>query len=257
MSNKPSVLVTGGGKGLGLAVIKRLLEGTAKSPAANVCTLTFDVSDDFEKLQTKYSDSLFYTQGDVTKFEDSKKIVDETLNRWKRLDAVVINAGLTELKPLKELDFDTIMKTLGVNTAASVNTIRAALPSLRESNGRVVFVNSSSSYLCHATWASYSASKAALNAIAKTLANEEDKVSAFTVGPGHVDTSMQGKIRNTDGNMEKLYEEGKLLPPEKPAAVLASLAVRGSRSAPKKDGEPLANGSFVAWDDPSLSDYHE
>ena len=44
-----------------------------------------------------------FVQGDVTKFEDSKKIVEETLDRWKRLDAIVINAGLTELKPLKEL----------------------------------------------------------------------------------------------------------------------------------------------------------
>ena len=44
-------------------------------------------------------------------------------------------------------------------------------------------------------------------------------MASFAVSPGHVDTAMQGKIRTTDETFEKLYEEDKLLPPEKPAAV--------------------------------------
>lgn len=52
-------------------------------------------------------------------------------------------------------DYDTMLKTLSVNAAAPVNTLRAALPELRKHKGRVVFVTSSSSHQCHPTWAPY------------------------------------------------------------------------------------------------------
>lgn len=77
------------------------------------------------------------------------------------------------------------------------------------------------------------------------------------MSPGHVDTAMQSKIRTTDESFEKLYEEHKLLPAEKPAAVLAALVARGSRTEPTKDGKPLGAGTFVSWDDPTLREYHE
>ena len=48
-----------------------------------------------------------------------------------------------------------MLKTLSVNAAAPVNTLRAALPELRKHKGRVVFVTSSSSHQCHPTWAPY------------------------------------------------------------------------------------------------------
>lgn len=68
---------------------------------------------------------------------------------------------------------------------------------------------------------------------------------------------MQSKIRSTDESFEKLYQEHKLLPAEKPAAVLAALVMRGSRSEPAKHGKPLGAGAFVSWDDPALKEYHE
>ena len=82
-------------------------------------------------------------------------------------------------------------------------------------------------------------------------------MASFAVSPGHVDTAMQSKIRSTDESFEKLYKEHKLLPAEKPAAVLAALVMRGSRSEPAKHGKPLGAGAFVSWDDPALKEYHE
>lgn len=102
-----------------------------------------------------------------------------------------------------------------------------------------------------------------MNSIARTLANEEPDIASFSVRPGVVDTDMQTQIRgsNTMNQTEHakfldLHKEGKLLPADKPASVLAALALRGSRTEPKKDGEPLGNGAFVSWDDPALDAYH-
>lgn len=102
-SSTPCVLITGGGMGLGLAIVKKLLQGSKHSPPANVYTLTMAVSDEFMELVSKSEGRLAYAIGDVTKFEDSKKAVDEILSRWHRLDGVVVNAGITNLAPLEDL----------------------------------------------------------------------------------------------------------------------------------------------------------
>lgn len=110
----------------------------------------------------------------------------------------------------------------------------------------------------------YSASKAALNAYARTLANEEKDIACFSVRPGVVDTDMQGLIRATtempteqQAKFLSMHKNGELLSPEKPAHVLAALAVQGTRKEPVgEDGTPLgATGTFCSWDDASLSAY--
>lgn len=103
-----------------------------------------------------------------------------------------------------------------------------------------------------------------MNSIARTLANEEPDIASFAIRPGVVDTDMQVQIRDTKSMKDEehkkflnLHKEGKLLPAEKPASVLAALAARGSRSEPKKDGESIGAGVFVSWDDPSLDAFRE
>lgn len=116
------------------------------------------------------------------------------------------------------------------------------------------------------TWLdSHSASKAALNSIARTLANEEPDIASFSVRPGVVDTDMQVQVRGTDrmksdehNKFLTMHKEGKLLPVGKPAHVLAALAIKGTRTEPKnKDGEPYGTGIFVSWDDPSLEKFRD
>ena len=113
--SKQSVLVTGGGQGLGLAVIKKLLNGTSRTPPTNVFTLTTAVSDEFRELQSQFKDSLACAEGDATKFELSQDAVQQTLDRWKRLDALVLNAGITKLSPIRELVCLPLMKDHGNN----------------------------------------------------------------------------------------------------------------------------------------------
>lgn len=103
--------------------------------------------------------------------------------------------------------------------------IQAALPALRESNGRIVMISSGAAVHSYSTWGAYGASKAAINHLAMTLAAEEPGVTTLSIRPGVVDTGMQQDIREKhhkvmDENDRKkfleLKQEGKLLRPEQP-----------------------------------------
>jgi NAD(P)-dependent dehydrogenase (short-subunit alcohol dehydrogenase family) len=115
--------------------------------------------------------------------------------------------------------------------------IKPALPSLRQTHGRIILTSSGAAAGAYSTWGAYGSSKAALNHLAMTLAVEEPDVSTIAVRPGAVDTEMQAEIRGHKGVMDEkdtekyktLYEEGKLLRPEQPGNVMGRLAVGAGR----------------------------
>jgi NAD(P)-dependent dehydrogenase (short-subunit alcohol dehydrogenase family) len=116
--------------------------------------------------------------------------------------------------------------------------VQAALPSLRQSKGKVIFTSSGASVSAYSTWGAYGAAKAVFNHLALTLSVEEPDVTSISVRPGVVDTEMQREIRekhheSMDEHDAKkfasLKSEGKLLRPEQPGHVIAKLAVEASK----------------------------
>lgn len=100
-----------------------------------------------------------------------------------------------------------------------------------------------------------------MNAIARTLATEEEKIAIWAIRPGVVATSMQEQVRGSGkdsmspADYQKffnLHKDGELLKPEQPGHVIAALAVNGTRSHPTDaEGEKGAGeqGSFLNWND--------
>ncbi len=189
------------------------------------------------------------------------------MSTFGRLDSVVLNAGVVSTERIASLTPESFAEMLNVNTVSLVTTLSAALPELRKSNrATAVFVSSGAATGNIAGWTAYNASKAGMNAIARTLANEEDGVAVFAVRPGVVDTDMQtllrgkGKDAMKEEEMERfmtLHKEGKLLRPEQPAFTIAALATKGSRDEPRgKDGKGLGGvGAFVTWNEDVLEGY--
>jgi NAD(P)-dependent dehydrogenase (short-subunit alcohol dehydrogenase family) len=73
--------------------------------------------------------------------------------------------------------------------------IKEAIPYLRSSRGSVIFVSSGAATNAYSGWSAYSASKAAINSIAQSLALEEPTITSLAIRPGVVDTEMQNDIR--------------------------------------------------------------
>lgn len=135
--------------------------------------------------------------------------------------------------------------------------IRAVLPSLRKTRGRIILTSSGAAINAYQGWGCYGASKAVLNHIALTLAVEEPDVTTISVRPGVVDTEMQREIREVHNKSmsEKdaakflgLKKDGGLLKPEQPGHVIAKLAVSGKTEL---------SGKFLNWNDGVLAEFQE
>lgn len=132
---------------------------------------------------------------DLGDYDGIDRLAATIHERWGRLDSLIGNAALLgPLTPLGHIDPDDWAKTLDINLTANWRLIRAFDPLLRASPaGRALFVTSSSVKYCRAYWGPYSITKAALDALAKTYANEvaETAVRINLLNPGPARTAMR------------------------------------------------------------------
>ena len=115
--------------------------------------------------------------------------------RWGRLDILVANAGLLgPITPLGHVLPGAWDEIVAVNLTANWRLIRSLDPLLRASDaGRAVFLTSGAAHYCRAYWGPYSVTKAGLEALVRTYANEtrESAVRAMLVNPGPLRTRMR------------------------------------------------------------------
>lgn len=117
--------------------------------------------------------------------------------RWGKLDILIGNAGvLGKLTPLGHLEPKVWDEVMAINVTANWRLIRSLDPLLQRSDaGRAVFVSSGAARKCPAYWGAYSVSKAALEALVKTYAaeNQSTQVRANLLNPGPIRTAMRAK----------------------------------------------------------------
>ena len=199
-----------------------------------------------QELQEKYPEQVKPLVGDFADLSLGKKAVELANGTWNRLDGLIVNHGvLNPVKRIADVDAEDWKVCFDINVFSAVAIIKAALPGLRQSKGKIVLVSSGAAVGAYATWGAYGASKAALNHIAMTLAVEEPDITSISIRPGTVDTNMQRDIREihhttmdkTDAEkFASLKAEGKLLRPDQPGHVIAKLSL----DAPKD-----LNGHFL------------
>ena len=119
------------------------------------------------------------------------------LQRFERLDILVANAGvLGPISPLGHVSDEAWTDALDVNLTANWRLLRSVDPILRKSDaGRAIVLTSGAAEKCRAYWGPYSVSKAAVNALTQTYANEvaNTRVRANLFSPGPVATRMRAK----------------------------------------------------------------
>lgn len=212
-----------------------------------------------KSLEEKYKGRFAYFVGDVAKEGTSKSVIDKAIDTFGRIDSLVLNAGVLDpVAPVADAKVEDWERLYRINLFAPLSLVSNAIPYLRTTSGRVVFVSSGASVSNYSGWAAYGSSKAALNHLASSIAFEESSIFAISVAPGIVDTSMQVDIREKFvGGMsaeqhEKfigLKESGNLLHPDVPGEVLANLALRGQ-------GDDI-NGKYVRYNDAILDAYRD
>ncbi|CAA2976378.1 11-beta-hydroxysteroid dehydrogenase 1B-like [Olea europaea var. sylvestris] len=144
-------------------------------------------------------------RADVSKVEDCRRIVDQTMNHFGRLDHLVNNAGVMSVSTLEEAEDVTDFKAImDINFWGYAYMTKFAAPYLRNSQGRIVVLSSSASWLPGPRMSFYNASKAAVAQFFETLRIEFGPDIGITlVMPGFIESELtQGKFVSKAGKVE-------------------------------------------------------
>ena len=132
-------------------------------------------------------------KADVSREPDVKRVVDRTLESFGRIDVLCNNAGVLHTSPIDGMQPDEWDEVVAVNLRGPFLCSRAVLPHMKRQNyGRIVHVSSGAAVVCSPGMAAYSASKAALNALSRTMAGEtgDYDILVNAMSPGYLKTDM-------------------------------------------------------------------
>jgi NAD(P)-dependent dehydrogenase (short-subunit alcohol dehydrogenase family) len=193
LENRVAV-VTGASRGLGRAIALALAKEGAHIVALARTQGGLEELDDEIKV---LGGSATLVPSDIKDFAAIDRLGAAIFERWKKLDILIGNAGiLGKLTPLPHLDPKVFDDVMAVNVTANFRLLRSLDPLLRASDaGRAVFVTSGLAQKCFAYWGGYSMSKAALEAMVRTYAleNEQSSIRANCFSPGATRTKMRAQ----------------------------------------------------------------
>jgi 3-oxoacyl-[acyl-carrier protein] reductase len=198
-------IVTGSARGIGKATAELLSEHGAK-----VVVNDLDGDAAKETADAIAGETAVYA-GDLTAEGAPEALVQTALDAWGRIDIIVNNAGYTLDAPIHKMSDDWFQKMLDIHLVVPFRVIRAAAPHLREpakverEEGREVFrkivnVSSISGTMGNAGQANYSAGKAGVVGLTKTLAKEwgQFKVNVNAVAFGYIETRLTASKDDTN-----------------------------------------------------------
>jgi 2-hydroxycyclohexanecarboxyl-CoA dehydrogenase len=191
-----AVLVTGGARGIGRAVVQAFAEAGAEVVIADLRSA--EANDTAMKISETSRRRVVAFQTDVTKREDVEKLRDETLRTFGKIDVLVNCAGWDRLLPFLKTTPDLWQKVLTINFLGVVNTCHVILPHMVErKQGAIVNISSDTGLVGSFGEAIYASSKAAIMAFSKTIAREHarDNIRVNVVSPGLCDTPLIDEMR--------------------------------------------------------------
>lgn len=195
-------IVTGGGSGIGLEITKQLgLHGASVVISGRRDHVLQAACDALSPHMT-----ISYVTGDVRKYEDCQRMVEEALRRHGRLDIVVNCAAGNFLALAEQLSSNGFKTVLDIDTLGTFNVCRASVEALKERKATgASIVNISATLHYGATWyqAHASAAKAAIDSLTRTLALEwgAHGIRVNGIAPGPIQgTAGLKKLAGVDGS---------------------------------------------------------
>ncbi|MDQ2747479.1 MAG: 3-oxoacyl-ACP reductase FabG [Acidobacteriota bacterium] len=201
MDNKPIALpgnlfagktavITGASRGVGRATALRLAESGA-NVVVNYLSAA-EKANNVVELCKEHGVDAIAVQGDVSVWQDAHNLAQQTIEKFGRIDLLVLNAGIWEGAPIEEMSEETWNKVLNTNLKAAWAMTKACVPHIKkQANGSIVLVSSTAGQRGEANYSNYAASKGGQISFTKALASELcPKIRVNCVAPGWIETAM-------------------------------------------------------------------
>lgn len=223
-------LITGASSGIGAAAAVLFARLGAK------LALTGRNESNLQKVGkdcSGHGDAPLLLVGDLTCEEDAKRIIDDTVKRFGRLDVLVNNAGILELGSIETTSLEQYDRVMNVNVRTVYHLTMLAVPHLIKTQGSIVNVSSVNGTRSFSGVLAYCLSKSALDQLTRCTALElaSKKIRVNSVNPGVIITDLQRRGGLDEETYQKFLERskethplGRAGEPEEVARAIAFLA---------------------------------
>jgi acetoacetyl-CoA reductase len=222
--NGQVALVTGGSRGIGLAICERLINRGVTVAAGYSAN-----AEAARQLRDKYADyGVTVHQGNVSSDEDCVRVIGEVLDRHGQLDILVNNAGITVDKTVRKMTPEEWDHVIGVNLSGAFYLSRAVLQHMLDRGyGRIINISSVIGSAGGFGQANYAAAKSGMFGLTMSLALEtaSKNITVNAVTPGYITTDLTATV--PAAAMEKIIARipvGRLGDPDEVARVVEFLA---------------------------------
>jgi len=199
-------IVTGSSRGIGRSIALRFADEGA-DVIVN-CDKSEGEAEEVVELVRKMGRRSYLVLADVRRYDDCVRLVDYAVKQLGGVDVLVNNAGITKDALLANVSPDDWNDVISVNLTGTMNCCRAVVEQMRKQHGgRIINISSVVGEMGNIGQTTYSASKAGVIGITKTLARElaRDGILVNAIAPGFTDTAMVRRI--PDEVKEKILKQ--------------------------------------------------
>ena len=226
MKNKV-VVITGGSSGIGKALAE--VFGTEGSliliTGRDIKTLN-EAADEL----TKKGVTVHAFQADVSREEDNRRMAEEAIRHYGRIDILINNAGISMRALFEEVDLEVVRRVMEINFFGALYATRHCLPEIIKHRGSVIGISSVAGFRGLPGRTGYSASKFALNGFLEVLRSEllKSGVHVMTACPGFTASNIRIRALTKDGSTqnESPRNEKKMMSPEECARHIYTATVK-------------------------------
>ena len=211
-----TIIVTGGSRGIGAGIVKLLAEED------NNIVLNYNKSEEnAKKIQKECTDlgkNVEIFKADVTKREEVRRLVEFTIQKYKKIDVLINNAGISQSKLFTEVTDEEWRYVIDNNLTSVFYMSQEVVPHMiQQQSGCIINISSIWGMVGSSCESVYSVSKAGVDGLTKALAKElgPSHIRVNSIAPGLIDTQMNQDL--SEKVLEEIKEEtplGKIGTPE-------------------------------------------